>query len=478
MANTASKYLKSRKAHWDRVSKKKNNPYRVGAFYQKLLYRYYAHLVPKGMRILELGCGHGDLLAALSPALGVGIDFSDKMIKTAKAKHHSYHFIQADGHSLPIDEQFDIIILSDLVNDLWDAQLVFEGLQRLCHPGTRVIINFYNNLWRSPLRVAQKLDMGAHLLEQNWFAPNDVENLLYLAGFEVINRRSKILLPIRVFLLSHFFNRYIVNFIPFKWFALTNFTIARVQPKTAKEIPKERPKVTVVVAARNEAGNIESIFQRLPQLGEGTELIFVEGHSTDNTYAKIEQTAARYPDIRCRLFRQPGKGKGDAVRLGFEKADGDILMILDADLTVPPEELVRFFDAIASKKGEFINGVRLVYPMENEAMRFFNMLGNKFFSLAFSWLLEQPIKDTLCGTKVIWKSDYDVLAANRQYFGDFDPFGDFDLLFGAAKLNLKIVEIPVRYRSRKYGDTNIDRWRHGWMLLRMVVFAARRMKFI
>ena len=177
-------------------------------------------------------------------------------------------------------------------------------------------------------------------------------------------------------------------------------------------------------------------------------------------------------------MRQPGRGKGDAVRFGFEKAEGDILMILDADMTVPPEDLERFYMMLVSRRGEFINGVRLVYPMEEQAMRFFNMLGNKFFSLAFSWLLGQPIKDTLCGTKVLWKRDYELLARNREYFGNFDPFGDFDLLFGAAKLNLKIVELPIRYRSRSYGDTNIDRWRHGWMLIKMVIFAAKRLKFI
>src|SRR6185503_166522 len=173
-----------------------------------------------------------------------------------------------------------------------------------------------------------------------------------------------------------------------------------------------------------------------------------------------------------------GKGKGDAVRLGFEVAKGDILMILDADLTVAPRDLPRFFEAISAGKGEFINGVRLVYPMEEEAMRFFNLLGNKFFSWAFSWLLGQPIKDTLCGTKVIWRRDYMRVAANRSYFGDFDPFGDFDLLFGAAKLNLKILEVPIRYAARTYGETNIQRWRHGVLLLRMVLFAARRIKFI
>jgi hypothetical protein len=116
--------------------------------------------------------------------------------------------------------------------------------------------------------------------------------------------------------------------------------------------------------------------------------------------------------------------------------------------------------------------------MESQAMRFLNLLGNKFFSLTFSWLLGQSVKDTLCGTKVLWKSDYEQIAANRAYFGDFDPFGDFDLLFGAARLNQKIVDLPIRYRERTYGSTNVQRWKHGWLLLKMVLFASRRIKFV
>ena len=213
-------------------------------------------------------------------------------------------------------------------------------------------------------------------------------------------------------------------------------------------------------------------------MGVETELIFVEGHSSDDTFAAIERGLADHPHRPARLFRQSGRGKGDAVRLGFSQATGDILMILDADMTVPPEDLPRFYDALHSGKGEFVNGVRLTYPMQDGAMRFANLLGNKFFSLAFSWLLGQPIKDTLCGTKVLRRDAYQALASNRAYFGDFDPFGDFDLLFGASKLGLQIVELPIRYRERTYGSTNIQRWRHGWLLLKMCVFAAGRIKFI
>jgi len=192
----------------------------------------------------------------------------------------------------------------------------------------------------------------------------------------------------------------------------------------------------------------------------------------------IEREIALHSLPRGLLLRQKGIGKADAVRLGFEYATGDILMILDADLTVPPEDLSRFYEALCSGKGEFINGVRLVYPMEREAMHWLNLVGNKFFGLAFSWLLGQPIRDTLCGTKALWRSCYKIITDNRSYFGDFDPFGDFDLIFGAAKMNLKIVDLPIRYRERTYGTTNISRWKHGWLLLKMVFFAARRMKFV
>jgi len=474
----ADTYRKRRIAHWNRVSSYKNNPKRVGAFYHALLKKYYRFLVPEGQRVLELGCGHGHLLAAIKPSQGVGIDFSAEMISVASKLYPDLCFIVSDVHDVSLRHQFDVVILSDLVNDLWDLQTVLENIRQYCHPGTRIIINYYNNLWRMPLSLVKKLGLGAEMLEQNWFSPHDVTNLLQLTGFEVIRRQAQILLPLKIPVLAEFLNRYLSQFIPFKWFALTNITIARLVKINKPPNPRQRPRVSVIVPTRNEAGNIENIFDRIPQLGSETELIFVEGHSRDRTYEILQQAIFRRPGNRCKLLRQTGEGKGDAVRLGFENASGDILMILDADMTVPPEDLPRFCAAIESGRGEFINGVRLVYPLENQSMRLFNIMGNKFFSLAFSWLLGQPIKDTLCGTKVLWRSHYERIAANRQYFGDFDPFGDFDLLFGAAKLNLKIAEMPIRYRARRYGHTNIDRWRHGLLLLKMVVFAAKRLKFI
>ncbi len=468
----AMQYQKNHIANWDAVAQKRDTWHGWGTSYHRRVGEIYRFLISPGRRVLEVGCGMSDLLASLQPARGVGVDFSPKMIQRARSRHPELEFLEADAHDLSsVQGPFDAIILSDLVNDLWDVQRVLEQIRSLCNPRTRLILNFYNGSWEFPLNIAQHLNVAVPMLDQNWLTREDVSNMLNLAGFNVIRTSQEILWP---FPLGGFANRFLVHLWPFRSFALSNFVIARPMPKPQDE----EPGVSVIVPARNESGNIRSIFERTPKMGGATELIFVEGHSRDDTYQTIEKEMAAHPSTSSLLLHQTGIGKADAVRLGFTKATGDILMILDADLTVPPEDLPRFYEALYSGRGEFINGVRLVYPMQKEAMRGLNFLGNKFFSFAFSWLLGQHIKDTLCGTKVLWRQDYELIAANRSYFGDFDPFGDFDLLFGAAKLNLKLIDLPIRYRERTYGSTNISRWKHGWLLLRMVWFAARRIKFV
>jgi len=474
--STSNSYQRERISHWDNVAIREKKWFHFGKYYHKRLIQIYQFHVSRGLKVLEIGCGKGDLLGALSPSYGVGIDFSPVSISRAKEKYPNLKFLCLDSHDLSsIDQQFDVIILSDLVNDLWDVQVVFQQLVGLTNNRTRVILNFYSRLWEFPLTLAERLGLANPNLNQNWLTTEDVLNLLELSGFEQINAWSEILWPIYTPIISPLMNRILVRFWPIYHLSLTNFVIARPNPTWIKE---EEASVSVVVAARNEAGNIPSLFQRLPKIGSDSEIVFVEGHSVDETYEVIVKEAKNNPEWSCQIHKQVGVGKGDAIRMGFDKAKNDILMILDADLTVPPEDLPRFYEAMLSGRGEFINGVRLVYPMESEAMRFLNTLGNKLFSLAFSWIFGQGIKDTLCGTKVLWKKDYQLIRDNRAYFGDFDPFGDFDLLFGASKLGLKIIDLPIRYRQRTYGETNIDRWRHGLLLMRMVVKAARVLKFI
>ncbi len=470
-----TEFTNTRRQYWDHVAQSLDQEPGIRRYYRRRLAEIYRFLIPPGMRVLELGCGEGDLLAAVRPAYGAGIDLSPEMIARAGKRHPECQHIQADAHSFDFGETFDFIIVSDLLNDLWDVQRVLEQAARHSHPSTRLIINTYSRVWELPRRIAESVGIARRLLPQNWLTGSDIVNLLYLANFEMIRPSQEVLWPIRTPLLDAFLNRCLVRLWPFHLLAMASFVIAR--PRPAPQLLKDST-VSVIVPARNEAGNIAHIFDRVPQMGLGTELVFVEGHSQDDTYAAIQREIAWRPFVRAKLFKQEGKGKGDAVRTGFREASGDLLMILDADLTVAPEDLPRFYEAWRWGRAEFVNGVRLVYPMEDKAMRFFNFLGNKFFSLAFTSLLNQSIKDTLCGTKVLSKQHYEMIAANRAYFGEIDPFGDFDLTFGAAKYNLKIVDLPVRYRERTYGETNIQRWTHGWLLLRMVLLAMRRLKFV
>jgi SAM-dependent methyltransferase len=470
-----AQFTHEKQAYWNTCAAGKKRWERARRYYRKRLADIYRFLIPPGSRVLELGCGQGDLLAGLQPSRGVGIDFASAMVACARERHPELTFVQADIHDSMLDEKFDAVICSDVVNDVWDVQQIFKTAAAHAHPGTRLILNLYSRLWETPRRVAEFFGIARPLHQQNWLTVEDVSNLLYLVDFEVIRTFEEILWPFRIPLVDAVLNRYLVKIWPFNEFGLTNFIVARPSPKPNRQ---PDPVVSVVVPARNEEGNIKSIFERVPEIGAGTELVFVEGHSTDNTRSAIEREIAFRPKCRAKLLSQTGKGKGDAVRLGFANATGELLMILDADLTVPPEDLTRFYDAWRSGKGELINGVRLVYPMEKGAMRFFNIVGNKFFTLVFSWILGQSIKDTLCGTKVLSRRHYDLIAANRSYFGSLDPFGDFDLIFGAARYNLKIVDLPIRYGERTYGKTNIQRWRHGVLLLRMVLLALRRLKFV
>lgn len=443
------------------------------AYYNASLEALLRFLVGAPQSLVEIGCGTGDLLAALRPQRGLGIDFSPEMIARAKEKFPMYEWRVDDIEELRENEKFDYVVLSDLIGGLSDVERAFHHLKRLVHPRTRVVITYHNYLWEPFLRFAERAHLKALQPLQNWFSEKDIVNLLTLHGFEIIKKGKEVLLPARIPLFSRFVNTYVARLPFFSSVCLTHYLIARLPPT---ETPTHS--VSIVIPARNERGNIEEAIKRIPTFGSYNEIIFIEGHSTDGTIKEIQRVAELYAGKRnIRWAIQKGKGKGDAVRKGFTMAKGDVLMILDADLTIAPEDLPKFYNAISGGRGEFINGSRLVYPLEKESMRFFNVLGNKFFSLAFSWLLGQRIKDTLCGTKVLFRKDYERIAAGRSFFGNFDPFGDFDLLFGAAKLNLKIVEIPVRYYARTYGRTNIQRWRHGWLLLKMAAFAARKIKF-
>jgi SAM-dependent methyltransferase len=441
-------------------------------------YRFMRFVVPADSRVLDLGCGIGDLLGALAPKTGVGVDLSPGMIEEAKERYPQYTYLQGDIEDpeflATIDGPFDVIILSDTVGFLEDIEATFEALHPLCGPDTRVVVCYYARLWQPILRLGEMIGIKQRQLPLNWVSTDDIVGLLALADFEMIKREWRQLVPKSLFGIGTLINRTLGTLPALRRLSLRNYVVAR--PTSRRVEPESRPSATVLIPCRNERGNIEPAILRMPRFAPDQEVLFVEGNSTDGTYEEIERVIAAHPEWDIRALKQDGKGKGDAVRKGFANARGEVLMILDADLTVEPETMPKFYHALASGKGEFINGTRLIYPMEREAMRALNFLANRSFSVLFSWLLNYRLTDTLCGTKVLRKAHYDKIAANRNYFGEFDPFGDFDLIFGAAKLNLKMVEIPIRYQARYYGETQISRFADGWLLLRMVAFAWRKLK--
>ncbi len=448
------------------------------SYYWNTITDYCNYFIHPEDSVLEIGCGTGDLIGKVAGSHKTGIDYCPELISQAKTLFPETGFVVMRAEEISLPTKYDVIILSNLIGVLDDIEHVFLQLHKVSHQRTRIIVTYHSNLWEPLIKIAEWIGLKRRMPAQNWLSSKDIINLLSLAGFETYRHNRSMLIPFNIPFISKFINRFVSRLPLIQVLSLNQFVFARPAPEPFSEGWQKQYSVSVIIPARNESGNIEEAVLRVPEMGRSTEIIFVEGNSTDNTWSTICDVARKYSTTRIiRTAQQDGKGKGDAVRKGFAMATGDILMILDADLTVMPEDLPKFYRALSTGKGEFINGVRLVYPMEKGAMRSLNTVGNHFFSSLFSWLMERPVKDTLCGTKVMFRKDYEKLAKNRNFFGDFDPFGDFDLLFGAHKLNLKIIDLPIRYKERKYGETNISRFRHGLLLLRMSAFAALKIKF-
>lgn len=464
--------------HTDRIATDRAAWREKNSFFHDEDERYLRFLIPPGSRVLDIGCGIGDTLASLAPSHGVGVDFCRKQIAIARQRHADLTFVEGDAEDPAtldaLQGPFDYILVLDTIGSVEDCQKFIAQLHPFCTRDTRLVIGYFSHLWYPLLKFAELVGLRMPQPDQNVLSPSDLRSLARLADFDPVKSEQRVLSPVPMFGLGRSLNRFVSVLPGIRQLALRHYLVAR-SSRMARE---EFASATVVIPARNERGNIEPAVLRIPDFCSDIEIIFIEGHSEDGTFEEMERVKQAYPSKDIKVMRQPGKGKADAVFAAFDVARGDVLIILDADLTVPPEQIPKFFDALLAGKGEFVNGSRLVYPLDDGAMRFLNLIANKIFSYLFSWLLNQRYTDTLCGTKVLRRSDYQRLKAGKAYFGDFDPFGDFDLIFGASKLNLKTVDLPIRYAARTYGETQISRFRHGWMLLKMVAFAFLKIKAI
>ena len=440
-------------------------------YYYDLLARLLRFLVEPGKRVLFLRCHTGDLLAAVRPAYGVGLEISREMIAVAQQRNPAFTYVEGfpdtDGLAAlvaPERGKFDYIIING-IDDTVDVQRALHNLRDLCNRHTRLIIPTYNHLWEPLVSLAELLGMKVPSLEQNWLSHSDIANLLTLSGYQWLGQRQIVLCPKYIPLISAFLNSFCARLPLLNRLCMTVTHVARLLPPPLRA---EDISVSVIIPCKDERGNIEDAVRRIPDLGRETEIIFCDDKSTDGTPDEVKRVQAAYPERNVRLEYGPGISKSKNVWTGFNAATGDVLAILDADLTTMPEELPYFIEAIASGAAEFVNGSRLIYPVPAAAMKTTNMIGNKFFSLSFSYLLNQRVKDTLCGTKVIWRTDWERIKPLLGTWGIEDRWGDYDLLFGAAKLNLRIIDLPVHYQERIYGTTKMTKvFQNGLIMLRM-----------
>lgn len=461
-----------RQRQQDSAAARRGDWIQVNRYYYDRLKRVLRFIVEPNKRVLEVRCQTGHLLASVSPAYGVGTEISQAMVDRAKADHPELHFVQVDPEELQLHETFDYILFSH-VFDTTDILRAFERVREHCTRNTRLVIINYNHLWQPILELASKVGLRSRFVEPNWVSEHDVKGFLKLAGFSPIRTYGAILWPKWIPLLSDFLNGFWARLPGFRRLCLMQVTVARPMPPTLHE---RDITVSVVVPCRNERGNIQPAVERIPLMGKHTEIIFCDDESTDGTAEEVHRMQQLHPQRDIRLVEGPGICKAENVWAGFRAARGDALMILDADLSVMPEELPAFLSALASGRGEFVNGSRLVYPMQKYAMKFANMIGNKIFGLVFSFLLDQRIKDTLCGTKVLWREGWVRMQRNLGSWGIRDLWGDYELLFGASRLGLEIVEIPVHYQERIYGATKMAKvFANGMRMLRICWHAWSRL---
>lgn len=462
----------ARRQHQDSTVGERGRRIETNQYFYGRVKRLLQFIVEPGSRVLELRCLRGDTLKGLQASRGVGVEIGEVMVGLAKEKHPELEFVRCDVEELELGEKFDYIIF----NHIFDTVDILKALERIrahCTPETRLIIINYNQLWQPILELASKLGLRSRFVEPNWVNENDLRGFLKLGGFRPVHKHALLLLPKRVPVLSWLLNEVVGRLPGIRRLCMMQAMVARPisEARNSSDVS-----VSVIVPCRNEEGNIQPAVERIPEMGKFTEIIFCDDKSTDGTADEVRRMQAAYPWKNVRLVNGPGICKAENVWTGFREANGDIVMILDADLSVMPEELPLFFDALVRGRGDFVNGSRLVYPMQERAMKFANMLGNKAFGLAFSFLLDHRIKDTLCGTKALWRRDWGKLQRNLGSWGIIDMWGDYELLFGASRLQLEIAEVPVHYQERIHGVTKMTKvFANGWRMLGICWHAWRRL---
>ena len=447
---------KAVETHFDLIAKDYDKWKKKNSYYYDAIKAFAKKVVCPGSKVLEVGCATGEILASAKPSIGVGIDISSKMIELARKKFPQYTFIHSAIENFQYPETFDYIIMVDLLDHVYDISDIFESLYKFCHPTTKIIITTINPWWGSLLSFMEKIKAKMPEGEHNFIDRRNLTKIIEFLDFSIFYSGYLLLVPKHIPLISFLANTIGVRTWGINKLSFVQYMLLRPALRNENDLGFG---CSVIIPCYNEAENITEAIKRIPKMGRETEIIVVDDGSKDETANTVRKLKNDYPNLKL-IEYSPNKGKGFAVKQGFDLATQEILIILDADMSVAPEELPRFFNLLNQARCNFVNGTRMIYPLQKQAMRFLHLFGNKVFSLIMSFFIEQSLTDTLCGTKALYKKDY-----QRMRMG-LDRWGDFDLLFGAAKLGNKITEMPVHYRERKAGESKMKTIRHGFQLFR------------
>ncbi len=455
-----------RRAHFDSIAQRWDFWRDKNRYYHDSLAEFVRGVGPPDGNVLEVGAGTGDLLASVPAAHAVGLNLSKRLNELASAKHPllDLRTFEIDHISLPDGFTADHVVMVNMLDHVHDIWELVESLQPHLGEHSLLLLTTTNPLWAPVMRLGGRLGWRVPDSPRNYLTSRDIASVLALQGIDVVESGFLLPAPKRVPVVADLLNLIVPDVPVLRYASSVQYLAARVRCV-------RRPlSVSVVIPCHNEEGNIAECIARTPDFGRSTEVVVVDDGSRDETRAVVRSVMQRDPRVRLVAY-DTNHGKANAVRAGFDAATGDVLMILDADMTVAPEDLPKFLKPLQDGTADFVNGTRLVYPMAGQAMPLANFLGNKAFCFLTSWALRQRVSDTLCGTKALFRADYEKLPIVGK-----DRWGDFDLLFGAARSRLRILEIPVHYGDRKSGDSKMNVRRDGWLFLKACLAGWRSLR--
>tara|TARA_B110000977_G_scaffold125183_1_gene160299 strand:+ start:1495 stop:2904 length:1410 start_codon:yes stop_codon:yes gene_type:complete len=345
---------------------------------------------------------------------------------------------------------FDHIVIADIEHQKFITKNLIDLNEKIDNE-CRVIVLSKSIFWSTLINFYKKIkNIGP---DKNNFLPySNLRKIFLNTNFEIVKNEKIIFFPFQFSLLTKFINQ-IFRFPVLNFFCMINLTVLKKVQK--KNYQAEGKKISFIIPCKNEGGNIKFFYEKIINSTINAEFLFGNDNSSDNTLDEIKKLQQAIPNKEIKIYDGPGVCKSENVYKGINLASGEIILIYDADLTVSFDDLVNSINLLLKTDADFINCTRMIMPQQKNAMKFLNFYGNLFFAFLFSILFKQKITDTLCGTKIFFKKDWEQIKKYNNTWGAKDLWGDFDLLLGAYKNNLKIVENPISYTDRKEDETKM-----------------------